>query len=583
MEEEKSPAPLLHLPTKLPDHRNLSDRPSQPPAGGWKAAIFVIFVEVAEQFAFIGLSSNLIMYFTTVFHEPTATAAKMVNNWSGVSAVFPILGAFVADSLLGRFKTIIFSSLIYCLGMVLLTLSATVIGAPHRKPVFFFALYILSVGEGGHRPCVQTFAADQFDEETPEQRKRKSSFFNWWYVGLVVGSTLAVFLVIYVQDNIGWGLSFGILAGVLAAALLLFLCGVKVYRRHIPVGSPMTRIAQVVVAAARKWRVDNTRQEWRVCYEEDSHAKNEDEGQHKPMTLDRRSQFGILDKATLIDDEDKARKKRDPWRLSTVAEVEEVKMLGRLIPVWFSCLMFAVVQAQIHTFFTKQGSTMLRSIGPHFQIPPASLQGVVGLTILLTVLFYDRVFVPSARKFTGHHSGITVLQRIGIGLFISILNMVASALVEAKRVAVAAEHGLIDTPKVTVPMTIWWLIPQYMLCGVSDAFAVVGLQELFYDQMPESMRSIGSAAYISVIGIGNFLSTAIISAVQAASRHKWLVDNLNRSKLQYFYWVLAGLSGLNLCCYIWVANGYVYKRVGGKDGEDHGKNSNKGGYGDDII
>ena len=83
--------------------------------------------------------------------------------------------------------------------MVLLTLSVTVIGAPHRKPVFFFALYILSVGEGGHRPCVQTFAADQFDEETPEQRKRKSSFFNWWYVGLVVGSTLAVFLIIYVQ------------------------------------------------------------------------------------------------------------------------------------------------------------------------------------------------------------------------------------------------------------------------------------------------------------------------------------------------------------------------------------------------
>lgn len=589
MEKDKSlNNPVINLPKKFPDHPTAFNRPTMPPGGGWKAAIFIIFVEVAEQFAFIGLSSNLIMYFTTVFHQPLGMAAKQVNNWVGVSAVFPLLGAFVADSMLGRFKTIIIASLIYCLGMVLLTVSATVIGAGHRKAAFFLALYILSVGEGGHRPCVQTFAADQFDEESPEERKKKSSFFNWWYVGLVVGSTFAVFVVIYVQDNIGWGMSFGILAGVLAAAIILFLAGVKKYRRQVPVGSPLTRIAQVVVAAARKWRVDETRHEWRVCYDEDNHAKNEEEGQHKLMTLVRTNQFRILDKATLIDEEDEARKKRDPWRLSTVGEVEEVKVVVRLIPVWVSCLMFAVVQAQIHTFFTKQGSTMFRSVGPHFQLPPASLQGVVGLTILLTVLFYDRVFVPAARNFTGHHSGITVLQRIGMGLFISILTMGVSGVVEAKRVAMAGEHGLMDTPKATVPMTIWWLIPQYMLCGVSDAFAFVGLQELFYDQMPQSMRSLGAAAYISIIGVGNFLSSAVISIVQAGSGGRWLEDNLNRSNLHYFYWVLAALSAFNLCGYVWIANGFVYKRVGPKnngidDVKNNSSNNVNGCYGDDII
>ncbi|KAA0034758.1 protein NRT1/ PTR FAMILY 5.4 [Cucumis melo var. makuwa] len=592
MEKQKSPnnVPIINLPNKFPDHPTASNTPTVRPGGGWKAAIFIIFVEVAEQFASIGLSSNLIMYFTTVFHEPLGVAAKQVNNWVGVSAVFPLLGAFVADSLLGRFKTIIIASLVFFFGMVVLTVSATVVGDDHRKAVFFLGLYILSVGQGGHRPCVQTFAADQFEERTPEERKKKSSFFNWWYVGLVGGSTFAVFVVIYVQDNIGWGLSFGILAGVLAAAIILFLAGVKKYRRQVPVGSPLTRIAQVVVAAARKWGVDETRHEWRVCYEEDNHAKNEGEGQHNLMTLARTNQFSrILDKATLIDKEDEARKKRDPWRLSTVGEVEEVKLVVRLIPVWVSCLMFAVVQAQIHTFFTKQGSTMLRSVGPHFQLPPASLQGVVGLTILLTVLFYDRVFVPAARNFTGHHSGITVLQRIGMGLFISILTMGVSALVEAKRVTIAAEHGLSDTPKATVPMTIWWLIPQYMLCGVSDAFAIVGLQELFYDQMPQFMRSLGAAAYISIIGVGNFLSSAIISVVQAGSGGRWLDDNLNRSNLHYFYWVLAALSALNLCGYVWIANGFVYKRVGGNrsingdDGDVKNSNNINGCYGDDMI
>jgi peptide/histidine transporter 3/4 len=65
--------------------------------------------------------------------------------------------------------------------------------------LFFVALYILSVGEGGHRPCVQTFAADQFDEDSPERRKEKSSFFNWWYVAIVIAATTAILLIIYLQ------------------------------------------------------------------------------------------------------------------------------------------------------------------------------------------------------------------------------------------------------------------------------------------------------------------------------------------------------------------------------------------------
>lgn len=70
-------------------------------------------VEVAERFSYYGVSGNLITYLTIVLGQPTATAAKNVNIWSGVSMVSPILGAIVADSYLGRFKTIIISSIIY--------------------------------------------------------------------------------------------------------------------------------------------------------------------------------------------------------------------------------------------------------------------------------------------------------------------------------------------------------------------------------------------------------------------------------------------------------------------------------------
>lgn len=530
---------------------------TQPTRGGWKSAIFIIFVEVAQRFAYYGVSGNLITYLTNVLHQSTATAAKNVNIWHGVAALFPILGAFIADSYLGRFNTILLSSIIYLMGLVLLTISVSAIPIQRREVVFFAALYTLAVGEGGHKPCVQTFAADQFNEDFPAEKAAKSSFFNWWYLGIVCGSTAAIVVVIYVEDYVGWAVGFGLPTAAVAVALAMFLIGKGTYRRESPVGSPFTRVARVFVAAVRKWRVSETGSGGRVCYDDDDDDR----------VLARTNQFSFLDKAMIMDELDTSSKTRNPWRLCSVNQVEEVKLLLSLFPIWVSCLMFYVVVAQQSTYFTKQGSTMIRSIGGSYLIPAASLQVITGLTILITVPLYDRVLVPWARRITGHPSGITMLQRIGAGIFLSTLLMVVSALVETQRVSVAKAHGLIDKPKIIIPMSVWWMVPQYVLSGIADALTVVGMQELFYDQMPDGMRSVGAAAYISAMGVGSFLSTGVISIVQEVSE-KWASgggwlngDNLNRAHLDNFYWVLAGLSGLGFCAYLWAAKGFSYKKV----------------------
>ncbi|GAU28278.1 hypothetical protein TSUD_118850 [Trifolium subterraneum] len=92
----------------------------------------------------------------------------------------------------------------------------------------------------------------------------------------------------------------------------------------------------------------------------------------------------------IIDEHDASTKTINPWRLCSMTQVEEVKLVIRLIPIWLSCLMFTVVQTQLATFFTKQSSTLNNSIGPHFKIPPASLQGIVGIVILFAVPIYDK-------------------------------------------------------------------------------------------------------------------------------------------------------------------------------------------------
>lgn len=237
----------------------------------------------------------------------------------------------------------------------------------------------------------------------------------------------------------------------------------------------------------------------------------------------------------------------------------------RLAPIWLTCLVYAVVFAQSPTFFTKQGATMERSITPSYKISPATLQSFISLSIVIFIPVYDRVLIPIARSFTHKPGGITMLQRIGTGIFLSFLAMVIAALVEMKRLKTAKDYGLIDSPDVTVPMSVWWLVPQYVLFGISDVFAMVGLQEFFYDQVPSELRSVGLALYLSIFGIGSFLSSFMISVIDKATSRSgqvsWFANNLNKAHLDYFYWLLACFSFIGLASYLYFAKAYVSKRI----------------------
>ena len=135
-----------------------------------------------------------------------------------------------------------------------------------------------------------------------------------------------------------------------------------------------------------------------------------------------------------------------------------------------------------------------------------------------------------------------------------------------KRLKTAQEHGLVDMPNATVPMRVWWLVPQYVLFGLSEVFALVGLQEFFYDQVPNELRSVGVSLYLSIFGVGSFLSSFLISAIEKATgedgQDGWFNDNLNRAHLSYFYWLLSGLSMVGLATYLHFAKYYTYNKGG---------------------
>lgn len=121
-----------------------------------------------------------------------------------------------------------------------------------QSAAFFVALYLIALGTGGIKPCVSSFGADQFDDSDESEKKKKSSFFNWFYFSINIGALVAALVLVWIQENIGWGWGFGIPAVAMAVAVLSFFSGTALYRHQQPGGSPLTRIAQVVVASFRK-------------------------------------------------------------------------------------------------------------------------------------------------------------------------------------------------------------------------------------------------------------------------------------------------------------------------------------------
>ncbi|KAK7305803.1 hypothetical protein VNO77_43715 [Canavalia gladiata] len=542
--------------------------PLRASTGVWKASFFVLTIEFSERVTYFGIAGNLISYLTKVMHEDLKTAAKNVNYWTGTTTLMPLIGGFIADAYTGRFPMILFSSLVYLMGLSLLTMSQfitrlkacnTKICQRPRKVhevVFFLALYCISLGTGGFKPSLESFGADQFDDDHLEERKKKMSFFNWWNFSLCFALLLGAIVVVYVQDFVSWGVASLILTILMALTIIAFYFGKPFYRYRRPEGNPLTPILQVLVAAIRKRNLSypsNPALLHEVPYSENSQGR----------LLTHTTGLRFLDKAAIVE-EKYVEQKDNPWRLATVTRVEETKLVLNVIPIWLTTLIIGICIAQGSTLFVKQAATMNLKLGHSFKIPPASMGSVAAVGTLVTVPIYDKIIVPIMRKVTGNERGISILKRISIGLTLLAIAMVVSALIEAKRLRMVGHEVLIAGETEQRIMSVLWLIPQYFILGIADAFSLVGLQEYFYDQVPDSMRSLGMALYLSVIGVGSFLSSFLIIIVDHVTEkngQSWIGKDINSSRLDRFYWLLAVLSALDLCVFLLLAKRYTYKIV----------------------
>ncbi|KAG8379114.1 hypothetical protein BUALT_Bualt07G0054400 [Buddleja alternifolia] len=534
--------------------------------------------ETFEKLGTIGTSSNLLVYLTTVFRMKSITATNVVNIFNGTCNFGSLLGAFVSDTYIGRYKTIGIASISSFLGMLVLTLSAAFsklhppkcqsencVGPSPGQLIFLYSGFVLLIiGASGIRPCNLAFGADQFDPNTDSGRRGTNSFFNWYYFTFTFAMMISLTGIVYVQSNVDWAIGLGIPTFLMFLSCTFFFIGTRLYVKVLPEGSPLTSIVQTLVVAFKKRKLGLPEHPWDSLF---NHIPSDSINSKLAYT----DQLKFLNKAAILTPEDDIASDgspANPRKLCSLQQVEEVKCVIRVIPIWLAGIIYYIVLIQMQNYVVFQAMQSNRKLGnSNFKIPAATYQIFTMITLSIWIPIYDRIIVPFLRKITGKEEGITILQRVGIGILFGIITMIISALVEKhRRVLAETGHtlGLVERKGAISSMSGNWLIPQLVMAGLSEGFAIIGQVEFFYKQFPENMRSFGGSFLFCGFAMSNYLSSFLVSIVHKTTRvgetSNWLAEDLNKARLEYFYYLVAGLEVVNLGYFVVCAKWYKYKR-----------------------
>uniref|UniRef100_M8C902 Peptide transporter PTR5 n=1 Tax=Aegilops tauschii TaxID=37682 RepID=M8C902_AEGTA len=235
----------------------------------------------------------------------------------------------------------------------------------------------------------------------------------------------------------------------------------------------------------------------------------------------------------------------------------------------------------------QRGNTMDTRLGA-IVVSPAKLFVIPTVFQLVILVVYDRLLVPLLRRATGYVGGVTHLQRIGVGFVAAVLASAVAALVETRRKGVARRSSFVDSPAGGEPMSVFWLTPQFFLLRVVDVTSFVGLLEFFYSEAFAGMKSIGSSVFYCMLGLAAWFSTLLIQLVNRAMRRGggaagWLDGaNLNRSRLDSFYWLVCVPELVSFMVYLFWARRYVYRNDQRVAAEDDKKTIPSAAYVDGI-
>jgi len=407
-----------------------------------------------------------------------------------------------------------------------------------QSPALFFpALYIVAFGTGGLKPNVSPFGADQFDTKDKRQAKEKEGFWNWFYFSINSGALVSYLAIAYLCQDVSFSVGYLVPTISMFLAVIMFWLGRHRYTQAPPTGSVVSRFVGIL---------------WQALWVN-----------RKAVSVRH-----FLDKA----------QEQHGGRFSA-SEVNDAKYVIRLLPFCALYFVYWGCYTQMATTWYTQGCQMNLKLGS-FELPVAALNVFDTLIIVLTIPLFEKCLFPALKR---RGLKMSSLCKIGLGFFLACLGMIVSALVEIARKRQFDEGKVVGTSVcsdsdesniLAVEMSVFWQVPQFLLIGISEVFASATALDFFYSEAPDSMKSVCSALNLLNSAIGSWLIALLVPLVNLNSGEEWIPQDANYGHLDYFFWLLGALMGVNLLIFYFVARRYTYKN---DDSSQEDKESSKYG------
>ncbi|KAM9089191.1 solute carrier family 15 member 2 isoform 2-T2 [Megaptera novaeangliae] len=354
--------------------------------------VFIVVNEFCERFSYYGMKAVLTLYFLYFLHWSEDTSTSVYHAFSSLCYFTPILGAAIADSWLGKFKTIIYLSLVYVLGHVIKSMGALPIlgGQMLHTVLSMVGLSLIALGTGGIKPCVAAFGGDQFEEKHAEERTR---YFSVFYLSINAGSLISTFVTPMLRGDVQcfgkdcYALAFGVPGLLMVIALVVFAMGSKIYRKPPPEGNIVTQVVKCI------WFAISNR------------FKN------RSADIPKREHW--LDWAA----------EKYPRQL-----IMDVKALTRVLFLYIPLPMFWALLDQQGSRWTLQATRMNGNLG-FFVLQPDQMQVLNPFLVLIFIPLFDLVIYRLVSK-----CGInfTSLRKMAVGMILACLAFAVAATVEIK-------------------------------------------------------------------------------------------------------------------------------------------------------
>lgn len=332
-----------------------------------KSVYFIIGNEFSERFAYYGMKAILFLYLKSIgLSDKDSTAS--VHGFNALAYLCPLIGAILADSYLGRYKTILYLSIVYCMGTTLLCLSSI----SNQSFLVFVALGLIALGTGGIKPCVSAFGADQITHSF-------SKFFSMFYFSINAGSLISMLLVPIIRKTSCLGsetcypIAFGLPAIVMCSSILIFYAGSSLYHHQEPQNVFFTVFD--VIKNAFKFR--------------------------------SRTEVSFLDRARFAGcDEDL---------------ISNLKKFFKVLKIFIPLPMFWALYDQMGTRWTSQAQNM----NPYFIFRiDADQMAVINTILVLSLIPVSRIFYKKVK--------ITLINRMICGMILACLSFLCAAFLESK-------------------------------------------------------------------------------------------------------------------------------------------------------